>query len=555
MERIDWPEGCKHKLDTLFNSFEIIAEGNYVYFCDMKYDISRWSDTAVSYFDLPDKYMKGAGWIWEEHIHPDDRDSYHRSIENIMSGKDGGHDMQYRARDRHGNYVLCTCKGVVMRDADGTPTYFGGAIKNHGVYGHVDSLTGLRNQYGFFEDLDTCLIRHKAVVVCIVGLSRFTEINDIYGYDFGNLVLQRFGRRLHEDVGNRGSVYRLDGTKFAVLSYSQTIDELTENYKNLQENLQGGVKIGDRNMSLVTAAGALKLENFDINNRTVYSCLNYAYGESKNRHQGDLVVFGNELSDENRQKLERFNTIRESVTRDFDGFMLYYQPIVNSHTEKWVGAEALIRWKNETYGMVPPDMFIPLLERDALFPKLGRWILKQAMTDVKILAAKDPDFLLNVNLSYAQLEKEDFTDTVLELVQETGCNPKNICLEITERCRFLDTGMLENIMFTLHERGFRFALDDFGTGYSSLDIMKTLPFDTIKVDRAFVRNVTNDDQERQLVSCITEMIAIFGCRACVEGIETKEMRDCLRQYTVSSFQGYLYSKPIPFDEFRAKIGA
>jgi len=115
--------------------------------------------------------------------------------------------------------------------------------------------------------------------------------------------------------------------------------------------------------------------------------------------------------------------------------------------------------------------------------------------------------------------------------------------------------MLENIMFTLHERGFRFALDDFGTGYSSLDIMKTLPFDTIKVDRAFVRNVTNDDQERQLVSCITEMIAIFGCRACVEGIETKEMRDCLRQYTVSSFQGYLYSKPIPFEEFRAKIGA
>lgn len=550
MEEIVWPEGSKHRLDDLFNAFEIVADGSYVYLCDIRNDISRWSDTAVSYFNLPGRYMKNAGGIWEEHIHPEDRDSYHQSIENIFSGRDGGHDMQYRARDRQGNYVLCTCKGVVMKDIDGNPTYFGGAIKNHGVYGHIDTSTGLRNQYGFFEDLDTCLLNKKKVTLMMIGLSRFTEINDIYGYDFGNSVLQRFGRSLHEIIGNKGSVYRLDGTKFAILSRTMDLDSLDKEYRQIQEKLAGGMKIDERGISLVPVAGALELDNFEVDNSTIYSCLNYAYGESKNRHQGDLVIFGNTLSDDNRRNLERFNVIRESVTHDFDGFLLYYQPIVNSHTEVWAGAEALIRWQNEDYGMVPPDTFIPLLERDALFPKLGRWILWRGMTDCRIIAAKDPEFLLNINLSYAQLEKADFADMVVELAKETGCPPQNVCLEITERCRFLDTGMLENIMYTLKGHGFKFALDDFGTGYSSLDIMKKLPFDTIKVDRAFVRHVTEDEQDKQLVSCITEMISIFGCRVCVEGIETEEMRDFLQQLPVSSFQGYLYSKPIPFGEFR-----
>ena len=151
----------KRKLDSLFEAFDIVAEGTYVYLCNMEYDYSRWSKSAVDTFGLPSEYMYGAGDIWEEHIHPDDRESYHKSIDDIFRGADSGHDMQYRARKRNGEYDVCTCRGVVIKDEEGRPVYFGGVIRNHGLQGHIDTLTGLRNQYGFFEDLQNHILKHK----------------------------------------------------------------------------------------------------------------------------------------------------------------------------------------------------------------------------------------------------------------------------------------------------------------------------------------------------------------------------------------------------------
>ena len=222
-------EESKKRLDQLFEAFSIVAEGTYVYLCDMKYDYSRWSKTAVDTFNLPSEYMYNAGGIWEEHIHPEDRESYHKSIDDIFCGADSEHDMQYRARKRNGDYDVCTCRGVVIRDFHGNPAYFAGSVRNHGLQGHVDTITGLRNQYGFFEDLQNHIAKQRAVIICMVGIGKFTEINEVYGYRFGNMVLQRFGRFLLEHIGNTGSVYRLDGTRFAIISSTQTEKEITEN--------------------------------------------------------------------------------------------------------------------------------------------------------------------------------------------------------------------------------------------------------------------------------------------------------------------------------------
>ena len=151
----------------------------------MKYDYSRWSESAVTTFGLPSEYMFAAGDIWEEHIHPEDRDSYHNSIEAIFSGSDNGHDMQYRARRRDGSYDICTCRGIVIRDENDQPEYFGGTIRNHGIQSNVDTLTGLRNQYGFFEDLQNHITKNNLIRIWMVGISKFSEINEVYGYHFG----------------------------------------------------------------------------------------------------------------------------------------------------------------------------------------------------------------------------------------------------------------------------------------------------------------------------------------------------------------------------------
>ena len=242
------------------------------------------------------------------------------------------------------------------------------------------------------------------------------------------------------------------------------------------------------------------------------------------------------------------HAIRGSITRGYEGFYLLYQPVVDTKTEKMIGAEALLRWENDRYGTVPPDEFIPVLEKDPLFPDLGEWILREAILAAKQMIKRVPEFVINVNLSYSQLEKPDFVDSVLHILNALDYPPEHLCLEVTERCRLLDMKMLENVIVGLKSRGIRIALDDFGTGFSSISIIKDLPVDVIKIDRSFVRNIEENDIDLDIVKNVTDLAAIFEAKVCVEGIETTGMRDMLRDLQVQSFQGYYYSKPIPLEE-------
>lgn len=542
----------KKRLDSLFESFSILAEGNFVYLCDIKEDYSRWSVRAVDFFGLPSNYMHGAGAIWGEHVHPEDRENYDRSIDAIFSGKDSAHDMQYRAMTKDGKYIVCTCRGIVIRDDNGEPEYFGGAIHNHDQYSYIDSMTGIRSLYGFFDDLKALFWKQETACILKVGLNNFSNINVIYGYTFGNKVLRGLGKMIQTEIGNQGCVYRMDGTKFAVISRSLSVEELKARYKAIQKKAAHKFYVDGKHVSLSMNAGIVRVDNFDINTETVYSCLKYVYYESKNRKLGTPVVFEDALTDNNRQYIEKLNVIRSSIAEDCKGFFLCYQPIMDAHTEKLKGMEALLRWKSDEYGVVSPVQFISVLEQDILFPELGKWIMRQAMTDGRKLLETYPDFVMNVNLSYTQLEMGSFVADVVQILEETGFPARNLCLEITERCRILDPTLLKNMLSTFREQGIRVALDDFGTGFSSLGILREVPVDTVKIDREYVKNVERSKSDQSTVQFIANLANAFSAEVCVEGVESAEMRDCLRQYRVSSLQGYYYSKPIPMDEFIEK---
>lgn len=540
------------KLDSMFETFAILSEGSYIYLCDMKYNYSRWSKSAVDYFNLPDRYMYDAGAIWESFIHPDDRESYRKSINDIFSGTGKNHNMQYRARSADGNYVVCTCKGAVIRDADGKPEYFAGAIKNHGSMSYIDTITGLRSLYGFFDDIKAILWKKKKSSVIITGITGFSVINDVHGYKFGNKVLRSFAGCIKDIFGEYGEIYRMDGTKFAIISHSIDEKQAVELYSKLQEQVSHNFFVDGERLSISLNSGTLILKDFDIESQTIYSCLKYIYYESKNRRLGDMIIFDNLENRRDKNSIETINVIRNSVLENCKGFFLCYQPIMYADTEKLKGMEALIRWKNEKYGTVPPVQFVPVLEQDVLFPELGKWILRQAMTDGKVFLEKYPDFIMNVNISYAQLEKSDFVTDVFLILEETGFPPQNLCLEITERCRLLDISVLSNMFSILRERGIKIALDDFGTGFSSLGVLRTLPIDTVKIDREFVKDIEKSPSDQNTVQFISSLADAFKAEVCVEGVENAQMRDFLRHYGVKSFQGYYYSKPIPADEFIKK---
>ena len=156
---------------------------------------------------------------------------------------------------------------------------------------------------------------------------------------------------------------------------------------------------------------------------------------------------------------------------------------------------------------------------------------------------------MNVNLSYTQLERPDFTDVVMRALQGADYPPEHLCLEVTERCRLLDMDMLKNVLASLKSNGVRIALDDFGTGFSSVGLGKNLPFDIIKIDRSFVQQIEEDDMERELMKNFSSLASSFGAKVCVEGIETEGMRDILQKYHVQSFQGYYYAKPLKLEDF------
>jgi EAL domain-containing protein (putative c-di-GMP-specific phosphodiesterase class I) len=192
------------------------------------------------------------------------------------------------------------------------------------------------------------------------------------------------------------------------------------------------------------------------------------------------------------------------------------------------------------------------LEVDPQFPELGLWIIRRAIEDAKEIQKSNPDFLVHVNLSYSQVEKPDFVESVAAILKELDYPADKLCLEITERCRLLDMDLLKNVIVNLRGMGVLVALDDFGTGFSAIGLLKNLSFDIIKIDRSFVNKIEEEEFDRELIEHFTTFASSFKASVCVEGVETNGMRDILQHYPVESFQGYLYAKPLDFDTFIEK---
>ena len=543
----------KNTLDELFRAFEIVTEGTYVYVCDMKYDYSKWSAEAVQYFGLPDEYMYQAGGIWEQHIHPDDKENYHQSIADIFSGTDKGHDMQYRAHDRMGRYVVCTCRGTVLWDASGDPDYFVGCIRNHGLVNSMDSLTGFQNQFGLFEHLNVLYGKQSKANIMMIGVGHFATVNEMWGYDFGNLVIHKLVQLLKEQFRNEGVLYRVSGVKFVLLSSSLSLEELKKRYEALKKEISEELIIDGYHPNLQVYGSAMEIKEFQINPKAMFSCLEYAYNISKEHGNGKLHIFNDEIDEHRTSLLTLINTVRKSIINDCEGFVIYYQPIMNAKTGSPCGAEALLRWQSPEHGLVPPNRFIPIIENDPAFVQLVEWILRKAMTDIMPVLKAYPDFVINVNVSYEQLRQDSFVSMVKRTLDDTGYPPRNLCLEITERCRLLDMTRLSAIVADLRAAGVLFAIDDFGTGYSSMDILNRLKCEIIKIDKSFIDNIAKEANDAKLITVVNSLAEIYGSKACVEGVESEEQFEIVKNCGVSSVQGYYFSKPLPLDVFCERL--
>lgn len=536
--------------DKIFEAFSATAKGSYIYLCDMWTDMSRWSKSAVDYFGLPGEYMEDAGTIWAQHIHPEDRRRYQEDIDAVFSGRKKNHELEYRAMDKNGNYVVCTCSGVVIEDEAGNPEFFAGTITNRGTIENIDPTTNLYNLYEFLNALRLLRERGKKYRVLLVGFKHFSDVNDLYGYSFGNEAMKLFVSIMQNDLMDKGKIFRMDGTRFAVLTTELRVDDLKNYYLRLQEKAKNHLTVQENNVSLALCGGLVVVEDCQISEHAIHAAARYALNVSKNERHGELWIVENDDVDKNKKTVELINVLKSSIIEECSGFYLCYQPVVSPQTGKMTGAEALLRWNREPYGEISPGQFIPWLEKDSAFFDLGNYVLRQAMLDGKEFLKDHPDMIINVNLSYAQLERSEFRNTLVGFLLSTGFPPEHLCLELTERCRLLDMNFLRNEIIFLKSYGIKIALDDFGTGFSSLNLLRELPIDYIKIDRGFVSEIENNKADQSIVKAVMTCARELDIGVCVEGIENERLRDYLQNYSAQGYQGYYYSKPVTKEEFK-----
>ncbi len=538
--------------DRAFAAFASTSERNYIFLCNMNTGVSRWSSNAVQYFDLPSEYMFEGGWIWESRIHPQDRQTYHDDIEAVFSGRSQSHNLEYRVKNRLGEYVVCTCRGVVLKGDGKDPDFFAGTISNHGIVDEVDSVTGLHVGAEFTKSIHRLIDERSCACVVEVGIENFPHINVMYGQEGGNRILQLFGVELRDLVAGRGQAFRLEGVKFAFYLHDASPDEMRDLFCRLRRVAQNETQIGSLRVPLRIYGGAVQLDPHHSQSESlVRSNLVYAMEQSLENYRNELVFSEDIRHTVNVENVQLHADIHRSAMEGCKDFFLCYQPIVSFETGKVIGAEALLRYRHKSCGVVPPDNFIPWLENDPAFIPVGNWILRQAIRETKVLRQERPDFILNVNIADSQLKYGNFREDVLNALKDEDCPPESLCLELTERCRRMSPDFLEDELRFFRSRGIAIALDDFGTGMSSLALLLQLPVDELKVDRVFLLGALVSERGLNLLETIIRSAREAGLHTCVEGVETEEQRALVASLAGDYYQGYYSSRPVPIEAFQA----
>lgn len=551
MDTIQMDPMQKQILDDVFDAFQMISGGALVSLMHVEGGVTRWSPSAVELFGLSGEYISNGAMDWTEYVHPEDRKRYLDTMGPLATGDLHAYDLVYRVRLKTGEYSSFRVIGSVLRNDAGAPSLIGGVMINQGLTENTDPITVLPNKYAFYEDLNALMAHDGKAVVLLLGVSKLSRINEGHGYSYGNRVLQEIAWLVQETLGQRGKVYRMDAATFAIVSDSLSRQELAAVYDSIRLRLQRGIRVENNRHNLTANGGLISVEGIHMDAATIYSCLNYAYRESKQRRHGELVDFNGSVKYDVNESLEMVNVIRDCIVEGCRGFSLDYQPIVSMETGRALGAEALVRWEGEPYGLVPPGEFIPILEKDFVFEELGGWILRRAMEDGMKFLEKDPDFQLGINISASQVEDEYFIDSVTETMRETGFPAGNLSLEITKGCRLLDFDRLHEVAESLHKLGIRVGVDDFGTGFESIGFLKRFAADYIKFDRELIRDIETDAADRETMDYLAKCAAVRGTHVIVKGVETAGMQDILKNCRIGSAQGNLYSKPISFDEVMA----
>ncbi|MEB3278118.1 MAG: EAL domain-containing protein [Lyngbya sp.] len=423
---------------------------------------------------------------------------------------------------------------------------------------YIDPITNLPNRLALrekFEQIKDSISDEKGKIIGViaVNIDRFRRINEAWGYEASNGLLKAVGERMTSQLSSRAKIAHLNEEKFIlILEPLAEVEQVCNLSKNLLKNLSFPFFIYDKEITMTFSMGmAFYPRDGDEIDQLLHRsqvAVYYSQQQGGNRYECYQEIW--QMKDEDQIALE--NDLRRALEQN--EFQLYYQPKVDLNTGKIMGAEALIRWIDSKRGYVSPAVFIPLAEEIGLIEPLGEWVLRTACRQTKTWHRLGlQEMQIAVNLSGRQFNLPDIRQRVLEILLGEGLPPSCLELELTESFLVEHEDSSIQKLNRLKALGLQVAIDDFGTGYSSLSYLQQFPFDVLKLDRCFVQNIDQNPKNQIIVEAVIKMAHQLKLQVVAEGVETQAELNLLRQYQCDIIQGYLFSRPLPPQEFQALV--
>lgn len=486
------------------------------------------------------------------HVHPYDIPEYEEAMGKRLKKEALSEPLYIRMGKENLDYMMGFSTDVLRKE---NREYLIVVLKNENALQEIDAQTDLYSQVKFEEHIKDYLATRRKVAVLEIEFDHMNDMNILYGTNYSEQMQREIGLRFIYMMDADTAVYRMNSSNFAFILRDADREEAEAYMEKIKDTLKENAYIDGHFFEFKIYASGLILDDYKGDISTVQSKLEYTLEKARERRSTDILFFNDLVLSYGGMDLDLMKIIHQSVLNHCDGFYVEYQPIVTSEDGKIMGAEALVRWKKEPYGAIPPGLFIDWLENDPSMYDLGNFVLEQALWDSKSFLQQKPEFFINVNVSAKQLERPDFCRVVLELLDKTEFPVRHLCLEITERCRSLPVSVINERMAVLRGYGIKFAMDDFGTGSSSSAMALEMLIDEIKIDMSFIRKILVNKKNKAIVQSMVDFANAVNIKSCLEGVENKALEDYLRTVGATWFQGYYYSKPVGADELEILLSA
>ncbi|OCC14900.1 diguanylate cyclase/phosphodiesterase (GGDEF & EAL domains) with PAS/PAC sensor(s) [Dissulfuribacter thermophilus] len=417
---------------------------------------------------------------------------------------------------------------------------------------NYDALTGLANRQLFTDRLNLA-VRHaqshnEKLAILLFDIDDFRLINEGIGYNVGDKILQEMARRLTKCIGRSDTVARLGGDEFAVFLDSLSNNEDVLNLsKKILEAMANPFRIGDHNIRLTISMGVTFFPYDGREAEELIKNAEIAMYKSKEHGKNALHIFTPQMNEKIKRRIQLEEKLHKALENE--EFRIFFQPKINIKSGRIEGAEALIRWQNDQGDLVSPGEFISIAEETGLIISIGEWVLEKVCSQVRLWRQQGIDIHVAINLSPRQFRDKELVKKIHRVVSSNGIPADCIALEITEGVVMDDEENAISLLRRFKEIGIRLSMDDFGTGYSSLYYLKQFPIDELKIDRSFVMGIPDKQDSKAITTAIISLAKSLRLETVAEGVETEEQLEFLKRLNCDMVQGYLFSPPIPAEEF------